>query len=1053
MATQRLPIPGGDNGDWGTILNSFLEVSLNPDGTLKSSAVGATGATGPTGASGATGPQGATGSVPTGTYVPLSNGTVLMNLLAGVDPTGVADSTQVICAALNGSSYSKFDFGGIENKYLVSSSNMTGCSLTTGSTSNVVVPSTANLGIGMWVYDITNSGYLTVPTTITAIVDATHITVSPAPLNTATGTENLIFQFQVTRDGMHYLGSGAQVYVNYPQDGHCNGAQFFSNGGSIYCEGIKFINLNPKTQYQRSLSSSSNGDLVRFGQQKNMGVWADRVDVIGCEFWGGYASGCEIFYANRAYVDGNSHCHANNGNGFGFTNILDTIFIDHVSVANSGDDMIIVICDSTVPNGTQNVIIGDSVVLQHGSAKGIGIDGAKFVNIGSVQISDTYAQGVWVYTDSGAAAPEHIKISHPTYRNIGYHIGDIGTAFGSSSAAWVAGTSYSVGDVRSHHGAMWICTTANSATPFGSLLPGKNTNWNELITYVHSTVGTSVCPILINSNCSDIDIDSPNIDKCVGIGIDIVGASPSSEVTGVSTLGTPLPPIEEIYANGTVWTILFAAAHGLVATNSFVMTGFQPTGFNGTFTVATAPTTTTVTVTNTNLPGAITAFGSGGTAVTTITLTSIPASMPTTGSSHAVIFDPNANVATVFTYTSITSNTLNGCYANSPSATTSFAVSPVASYVNVPVYGVRIRNPKIKGCLGTGIQVAASGSSTVGGQVDYLQAFDLVITGIDAKEVGGGLVFGNCSESLVDAWKIRSYLYESTGTRRGVLYSSVRNTAFGAGQITNDDGASTGLLGSGTNINVSTLFVGSYIQYLATTSVSLPIGTYIIVATGGGGQGGGAGSAAATQLQTGGGGGAAGTSSAQIITLANATNVTATIGAGGSAAGAGGAAGGNVGTSGSTGTDTTVTGTGVSITGKGGRGGNASAASSTSAAAGGMYGVNGAAATTQNASGPGGGGISGGQGGQPADYHVGGGGGGGAASTTLGGGAGSAGTALNGGGGGTSGASATSAGVDGQTATVPGAGGSGGGGGAAGTGKGGNGGPGASGQVQIWKIA
>ena len=35
----RLPVPGSDGGSWGTILNEFLEVSLNADGTVKSSAV------------------------------------------------------------------------------------------------------------------------------------------------------------------------------------------------------------------------------------------------------------------------------------------------------------------------------------------------------------------------------------------------------------------------------------------------------------------------------------------------------------------------------------------------------------------------------------------------------------------------------------------------------------------------------------------------------------------------------------------------------------------------------------------------------------------------------------------------------------------------------------------------------------------------------------------------------------------------------------------------------------------------------------------------------
>jgi hypothetical protein len=41
--TNRLPTPGSDNGDWGDILNAFLEVSHNADGTLIPAAVNATG--------------------------------------------------------------------------------------------------------------------------------------------------------------------------------------------------------------------------------------------------------------------------------------------------------------------------------------------------------------------------------------------------------------------------------------------------------------------------------------------------------------------------------------------------------------------------------------------------------------------------------------------------------------------------------------------------------------------------------------------------------------------------------------------------------------------------------------------------------------------------------------------------------------------------------------------------------------------------------------------------------------------------------------------------
>jgi hypothetical protein len=39
VSAQRLPHPGGDNGDWGDILNGFLGVSHNNDGTLSSNAI------------------------------------------------------------------------------------------------------------------------------------------------------------------------------------------------------------------------------------------------------------------------------------------------------------------------------------------------------------------------------------------------------------------------------------------------------------------------------------------------------------------------------------------------------------------------------------------------------------------------------------------------------------------------------------------------------------------------------------------------------------------------------------------------------------------------------------------------------------------------------------------------------------------------------------------------------------------------------------------------------------------------------------------------------
>lgn len=78
----RLPQPGGDQGQWGQILNDYLSQVHNTDGTLKDNIItesqlatpvvtklnvvagqqGATGATGPQGASGAVGASGAAGA-------------------------------------------------------------------------------------------------------------------------------------------------------------------------------------------------------------------------------------------------------------------------------------------------------------------------------------------------------------------------------------------------------------------------------------------------------------------------------------------------------------------------------------------------------------------------------------------------------------------------------------------------------------------------------------------------------------------------------------------------------------------------------------------------------------------------------------------------------------------------------------------------------------------------------------------------------------------------------------------------------------------------------
>ncbi len=100
----RLPIPGKDVGTWGNLLNDYLSVSHNPDGSIKASALppmasdgftGSTGTQGPQGIQGATGPQGPQGApcIPWGPWGPVEpvkpSDAIGGNALALILPSGL----------------------------------------------------------------------------------------------------------------------------------------------------------------------------------------------------------------------------------------------------------------------------------------------------------------------------------------------------------------------------------------------------------------------------------------------------------------------------------------------------------------------------------------------------------------------------------------------------------------------------------------------------------------------------------------------------------------------------------------------------------------------------------------------------------------------------------------------------------------------------------------------------------------------------------------------------------------------------------------------------
>jgi hypothetical protein len=53
-----------------------------------------------------------------------------------------------------------------------------------------------------------------------------------------------------------------------------------------------------------------------------------------------------------------------------------------------------------------------------------------------------------------------------------------------------------------------------------------------------------------------------------------------------------------VVGNGTTTTVTTTAAHGFSASSSVIIAGVTPSGFNGTYTIASTPTTTTFTYAN-----------------------------------------------------------------------------------------------------------------------------------------------------------------------------------------------------------------------------------------------------------------------------------------------------------------------------------------------------------------------------------------------------------------------------------------------------------------------
>lgn len=103
-------------------------------------------------------------------------------------------------------------------------------------------------------------------------------------------------------------------------------------------------------------------------------------------------------------------------------------------------------------------------------------------------------------------------------------------------------------------------------------------------------------------------IQNINFEKCVA---GVINASQHQLLTIDSLVLWDLAGshVSSIATNGTIWTVTFASAHELVVGAKFNLSGYTPSGYNGTHTVASVSSPTVVTVTNATQPGTITVTG------------------------------------------------------------------------------------------------------------------------------------------------------------------------------------------------------------------------------------------------------------------------------------------------------------------------------------------------------------------------------------------------------------------------------------------------------------
>lgn len=170
-------------------------------------------------------------------------------------------------------------------------------------------------------------------------------------------------------------------------------------GKNVFVHDITIDHLLPLNilNFEDMKSRKPNAYGLRIGALDGRGVFTNNIKVHRVNVLNSRGGGIQISKASNVSV---TYCTVNQalGNGIGFDGCPENVIANWNSINNTGDDLLVIVTDSSVPQGTKNVKIMSNK-LSKGFAKGVATSGVDGCEIYENTIEQTYAGGIVIMED------------------------------------------------------------------------------------------------------------------------------------------------------------------------------------------------------------------------------------------------------------------------------------------------------------------------------------------------------------------------------------------------------------------------------------------------------------------------------------------------------------------------------------------------------------------------------------------------------------------------------------------------------------------------------